>query len=186
MMTSPSPAPAPKSESNPIFNLPNQLTMLRLVLAVVMFVFMELEFYWTSLVLFILAAISDWFDGYFARKYGMVTKLGRILDPFADKVIICGAFIFLTTIPTLIEVPWGLRPWMVAVIVCRELLVTSLRGIMEGAGSDFSAKWSGKWKMAVQCFAAIACLLYLAVPEASPAVLNSIRFSMIATLSPSF
>ena len=144
-----------------IFNLPNQLTSLRLILAVVMFAFIHFEFYLTSMVLFIIAAGTDWLDGYFARKYGQVTTLGRILDPFADKVIVCGTFIFLAGSPTFVNMPeWyaGLRPWMVVVIVGRELLVTALRSFLEDRGSDFSAKMSGKLKMVLQCVAAgVAC-----------------------------
>jgi CDP-diacylglycerol--glycerol-3-phosphate 3-phosphatidyltransferase len=87
--------------------------------------------------------------------------LGRILDPFADKVIVCGTFIFLTSIPLMAKVPFGLKPWMVVVIVGRELLVTALRSFIEDRGSDFSAKMSGKLKMVLQCIAAGTCLFYL-------------------------
>lgn len=117
-----------------VFNLPNQLTSLRLLLSVVMFFLIPWEFYWTCLVLFVVAAGTDWLDGYYARKYGQVTTLGRILDPFADKVIICGTFIFLAAIPRMLETPWGIRPWMVVVIVGRELLVTALRSFLEQRG----------------------------------------------------
>lgn len=144
-----------------VFNLPNQLTSMRLMLAVVTFAFIAYGYYLTSFVLFVIAASTDWLDGYFARKYGQVTTLGRILDPFADKVIVCGTFIFLVAVPETTAVPWGLRAWMVVVIVGRELLVTALRSFFEDRGSDFSAKWSGKWKMALQCVAAGAGLLYL-------------------------
>lgn len=145
-----------------IFNLPNQLTSLRLVLAVVLFVFVANRFYATSAVLFAAAAATDWLDGYLARKYGLVTTLGRILDPFADKVVVCGAFIMLCAIPEISAPPWGLKAWMVVVIVGRELLVTALRSFIEERGGDFSATWSGKWKMGLQCAAAIAAFVYLA------------------------
>lgn len=144
-----------------IFNLPNQLTSLRLILSVVMFFLIPWDFYWTSLVLFVVAAGTDWLDGYYARKYGQVTTLGRILDPFADKVIICGTFIFLAAIPRMLETPYGIRPWMVVVIVGRELLVTALRSFLEQRGADFSAKMAGKLKMLLQCIAAGAALVYL-------------------------
>jgi CDP-diacylglycerol---glycerol-3-phosphate 3-phosphatidyltransferase len=142
-------------------NLPNQLTFLRLLLAVAMFAFIHWEFYLTSMILFIVAASTDWLDGYFARKYGQVTTLGRILDPFADKVIVCGTFIFLVAIPELTGSPWMLRPWMVVVIVGRELFVTALRSFLEERGSDFSAQMAGKLKMVFQCIAAAAGLFYL-------------------------
>jgi CDP-diacylglycerol--glycerol-3-phosphate 3-phosphatidyltransferase len=144
-----------------IFNLPNQLTSLRLVLSVVLFCLMECDYYMSSLVLFIIGAGTDWVDGYFARKYGQVTTLGRILDPFADKVIVCGTFIFLAANPVMVKVSMGLRAWMVVVIVGRELLVTALRSFIEERGGDFSANWSGKIKMVLQCFAAGVCLFYL-------------------------
>jgi CDP-diacylglycerol--glycerol-3-phosphate 3-phosphatidyltransferase len=111
--------------------------------------------------MFIVAAGTDWFDGYWARKYGQVTMLGRILDPFADKVIICGTFIFLIAVPAISDAAWGLKAWMVVVIVGRELLVTALRSFIEERGSDFSAKMSGKLKMVFQCVAAGVCLFYL-------------------------
>lgn len=146
-----------------IFNLPNQLTSLRLLLAMVLFGFIACEYFLVGFVLFVIAASTDWLDGYYARKYGQVTTLGRILDPFADKVIICGAFVFLLVSPEMLKMPWyGLRAWMVVVIVGRELLVTALRSFMEERGSDFSAKMSGKVKMLLQCIAAGACILYLA------------------------
>jgi len=144
-----------------VFNLPNQLTSLRLILSVVLFCLIALGYYLPSFVLFIIAAGTDWLDGHFARKYGQVTTLGRILDPFADKVIICGTFIFIAAIPVMYKDPFGLKAWMVVVIVGRELLVTALRSFIEQRGSDFSAKMAGKLKMFLQCIAAGVCLYYL-------------------------
>jgi CDP-diacylglycerol---glycerol-3-phosphate 3-phosphatidyltransferase len=144
-----------------VFNLPNQLTSLRLVLSVVLFFLIAYDYYLASFVLFIVGAGTDWIDGYYARRYGQVTTLGRILDPFADKVIICGTFIFLAADAKINTVPFGLQAWMVVVIVGRELLVTALRSFIEEKGGDFSSKWSGKIKMILQCIAAASCLFYL-------------------------
>lgn len=155
----------PPSVRGTLFNLPNQLTSLRLILAVVLFALIAAESYTVSFVLFIVAAGTDWLDGYFARRYGQVTTLGRILDPFADKVIICGTFTFLLVAPGMAETPWGLRAWMVVVIVGRELLVTALRSFIEERGGDFSAKMSGKLKMLLQCVAAGAALFFLRYGE---------------------
>ena len=142
-------------------NLPNQLTSLRLLLSVVLFVLIALEYYVASFVMFIIAVGTDWLDGYFARKYNQITTLGRILDPFADKVIICGTFIFLAVNEGM-RADWRLlQAWMVVVIVGRELLVTALRSFLEERGSDFSANLSGKLKMLLQCVAAGAALVYL-------------------------
>jgi CDP-diacylglycerol---glycerol-3-phosphate 3-phosphatidyltransferase len=143
-----------------VFNLPNQLTWLRLALTVVMFCLIAWGQYSISLALFLVAASTDWLDGYFARKYNLVTTLGRILDPFADKVIICGTFIYLAAIAGS-----GVRPWMAVVIVGRELLVTALRSFLEQQGADFSATLSGKLKMVLQCVAAGLSLFVLAWPE---------------------
>ncbi len=163
-------------------NLPNQLTFLRLALAVVMFCLIAGDFYRASFVLFVVAAGTDWLDGYFARKYGQVTTLGRILDPFADKVIVCGTFIFLAAVPELLAVRFGLRPWMVVVIVGRELLVTALRSFLEDQGADFSAQFSGKLKMALQCVAAGICLVYLDGQQASSGPSAWVRWTMITSV----
>jgi CDP-diacylglycerol---glycerol-3-phosphate 3-phosphatidyltransferase len=144
-----------------MFNVPNQLTCLRILLSVLLFALIAYGCYVAALVTFIIAALTDWLDGYWARKFNQITTLGRILDPFADKVIVCGTFIFLAVAPAMLAEPWGLRAWMVAVIVCRELLVTALRSFLEERGSDFSANMSGKLKMVLQSVAAAASLAYL-------------------------
>lgn len=161
-------SPAEKQSENPqtgtellgpeIWNLPNLITVSRLVLSLVLFIIIYLEGWWkTSAALFVLAAATDFLDGYFARKYNQVTTLGRILDPFVDKIIICGAFIFL-----LERGPEsGINAWFVLIIIGREMFITSLRGFLEQHGRDFSASWSGKIKMGVQCVAVILCLLSL-------------------------
>jgi len=169
MVASPSAKPAGQAHTA-VFNLPNQLTTLRLILSVVLFVVIAWQYHLVALVLFLVAAGTDWLDGFLARKYGLVTMLGRILDPFADKVIICGTFIFLATVPVMTRVPFGLRAWMVVVVVGRELLVTALRSFIEQQGGDFSARISGKLKMVLQCAAAAICLYYLSYcdPAADP------------------
>ena len=147
-----------------VFNLPNQLTISRLVLAIVLFALITFEYWLTSLVVFIVAAATDWLDGYFARKYGLVTVLGRILDPFVDKIIICGTFICLVADPRS-----GIAGWMAVLVVGRELLITALRSFLEQQGADFSAAMSGKLKMVVQCIAAGVSLFFLSYPaDAEP------------------
>lgn len=146
-----------------MMNVPNMLTSSRIVISFIFFFFLALGWYMTALVLFVLAATTDWVDGYWARKYGQVTQLGRILDPFADKLLICGAFVFLAAAPQ--DVTTGhpkseIFAWMAVLVVARELLVTGLRSFFEQAGVDFSASWSGKWKMVFQCLA-VGFSLYL-------------------------
>ncbi len=142
-----------------IYNVPNALTTVRFALAIAVLALIPMGNFVSALVLFTIAASTDWMDGYWARKYGQVTKLGRIFDPFVDKIIICGTFIALVGVPDS-----GVLSWMATIMVGRELLVTSLRGIIEGGGGDFSANQLGKWKMVVQCAAVIAILLSLIYP----------------------
>ncbi|MEX2111841.1 MAG: CDP-diacylglycerol--glycerol-3-phosphate 3-phosphatidyltransferase [Pirellulales bacterium] len=144
-----------------VFNVPNQLTVLRLLLSLALFVLIAFQYYLTSFFVFAVAAGTDWMDGYWARKYGQVTTLGRILDPFVDKIIVCGTFILLGAVPGS-----GVAAWMAVLIVGRELLVTALRSFLEGEGANFSAVMSGKVKMLVQCIAALVSLyaLYHAAP----------------------
>ena len=138
-------------------NLPNLITVLRFVLAIILFVLMDQNGMWrTAAVLFVVAASTDFLDGYLARKYGQVTVLGRILDPFVDKIIICGAFIFLLGKPES-----GISRWAAFLVVAREMFVTTLRSFLEQHGHDFSAKTSGKIKMGLQCTAVPFCLLSL-------------------------
>ncbi|HEV3005868.1 MAG TPA: CDP-alcohol phosphatidyltransferase family protein, partial [Pirellulales bacterium] len=88
------------------------------------------------------------------------TMLGRILDPFVDKIIICGTFICLVASPDS-----GVRAWMAVVVVGRELLITALRSFLEQQGADFSASMSGKLKMVLQCVAASVSLFCLTYPS---------------------
>ena len=141
-------------------NLPNTITLSRLLLAIVLFAMIDIEGYWiASAILFVVAASTDALDGYFARKYGQVTTLGRILDPFVDKIIVCGAFIFL--LEKKVDFNSGVNAWMVIIVIGREMFVSTLRGFMEQQGLDFSANWAGKCKMVLQCVAVTASLLSL-------------------------
>ena len=143
----------------PIVNLPNVLTASRFVLAMVLFVLIAWQesipgvWLW-CLVVFAVAAVTDYFDGYYARKLGLTSTLGRNLDPLVDKVLVCGAFTFL-----LVVKDSGLEAWMVVVVVARELIITSLRGFLESQGVRFGADWLGKIKMWLQCAALIAIFI---------------------------
>jgi CDP-diacylglycerol---glycerol-3-phosphate 3-phosphatidyltransferase len=153
-----------------IWNVPNVLSSIRLAMAWVVFALIEMGYFWTAFVLFLIAVGTDWIDGWYARKFNQVTQLGRILDPFCDKVIICGTFIQVAAIMFLTTWPWYLRimPWMAVVVVSRELLVTALRSAIEAAGGDFSASFAGKLKMLLQCCAVGGALVALAVARVEP------------------
>jgi CDP-diacylglycerol--glycerol-3-phosphate 3-phosphatidyltransferase len=150
-----------------LMNIPNTLTVLRIVFAVIVFTLIGFHRYDLALLFFLLASFTDILDGWWARYFKQISVFGRIMDPFADKVLVCGAFVCLVAIPEMTFDKAGypawlmLQPWMVIVIIGRELLVTSLRAFVESAGGDFSAQWLGKLKMGVQCAAVILALLYL-------------------------
>lgn len=156
-------------------NLPNAITLSRLLLSFVLFALIQTGDYWLwSAGLFVFAVATDVLDGWIARKYNLITQLGRILDPFVDKFITSGTFLFL--------LPFGKKagvdPWMVIIVLGREMLVTSLRGFLEKQGADFSASASGKLKMFLQCAAATAALLSMHPPLVTYAI-GDIKFSMV-------
>lgn len=138
-------------------NVPNAITLARLLLSFVLFALIQWTSAWVwAAGLFVFSVATDVLDGYIARKYQLITQLGRILDPFVDKFITIGTFLFLLPHPQS-----GVTPWMVVIVLGREILVTSLRGYLEQQGADFSASASGKLKMFLQCVAATVALLSL-------------------------
>ena len=140
------------------WNVPNTLTVGRLAVAVIVFALIELEQYALAMAAFVVAAVSDALDGYFARLLKQDTPIGRQLDPLIDKVIVSGCYIYLAAIPGT-----GVYPWMVTAIVIRELLIQGLRSLLEGQGQPFGAKMAGKLKTTVQCLSISAVLLVLAL-----------------------
>lgn len=131
-----------------VWTVPNVLSAARLGLAVLFFVLVEREDFTAAFWAFVVAAATDWIDGWYARRFGEVSRLGRILDPLVDKVLVCGAFVLLAA-----RGGTSLLPWMAVVVVVRELVVTAVRAEMERSGRDFSAGAAGKLKMGFQCAA---------------------------------
>ena len=144
------------SQNRPV-NLPNAITVSRLFLTAGFILFVTKESTWghfVALILFIIAAISDFVDGWLARKMNLVTPLGKLLDPLADKILVCSAFVFLSA--------KGLCPvWVTALIIGREFLVTGLRQIAIEAGQVLAADRLGKWKTAFQLTYLIAGMIKL-------------------------
>jgi CDP-diacylglycerol--glycerol-3-phosphate 3-phosphatidyltransferase len=149
-----------------VWNLPNQLTASRFVLALVLFGLIAFEQWLWCLIVFLIAAFTDWLDGYLARKQNLMSTLGRIIDPLVDKVLMGGVYICL--LPKGVEGRW-LWPWMVTIVVARELVITGLRSWMESHGARFGADWLGKFKMGLQCAAVIAVFVAFLVPQGSGA-----------------
>jgi CDP-diacylglycerol--glycerol-3-phosphate 3-phosphatidyltransferase len=151
----------------PVFSLPNQLTAGRFGLALVLFGLIALESWSWCLVVFVAAAVTDWLDGYLARRQNLTSSLGRVLDPLVDKVLMCGTYIFL--LPLGYKEGW-LMPWMITIVVARELVITGLRSYLESHGAQFGADWLGKLKMGLQCAAVIAIFVTLLSPAWSEAL----------------
>ena len=146
------------------WNVPNTLTMSRLVLAIVVFALISYAFYFSAAVVFTAAAVTDALDGYLARLLKQETPIGRQLDPLIDKVIVSGTYVYLLTVPgTGVSPATGVYPWMVTTIIVRELLIQGLRSLLEGQGQPFGARLAGKLKTLFQCLSIIAILLVLSL-----------------------
>ncbi len=162
-------------ERPPVFNIPNQLTTARLALAFVLFGLIEFEYWKMSIAVFAVAAVTDWLDGYLARRLNLGSTLGRNLDPLVDKVLICGAYIFLLPFDGTGGKPIsGLVPWMAVIVMARELIITSLRSYLESMGAVFGADGLGKIKMVLQCAALIAVLVALEWPDRTIGIIRDV------------
>ena len=145
-------------------NLPNTLTSARLGLTIIFVASAS----WggtagltIALVTFVIASFSDWLDGYLARKLELVTSLGKLLDPLADKILVASAFIFFTAA--------GRCPvWITSLIIAREFLVTGLRQIAVAQGQVIAADKLGKWKTTLQLAFGVTCLLSLILESSAP------------------
>lgn len=149
-------------------NIPNQITISRILLIPIFMAFMLVDFGWGDITLlgatlpvahfigaliFIFASATDWVDGYYARKYNLVTTFGKFLDPLADKLLVSAALIILVEL--------GFAPaWVVIVIISREFAVTGLRLVLAGEGEVVAAGSLGKIKTVTQLLAIISLLLY--------------------------
>lgn len=183
--------------------LPNALTIARIFIALAFFTLLAVWTYpttelvvkpshpvWPYLVgaaLFGLAALTDAVDGPLARRWKVVSRFGRVMDPFADKVLVVGAFIMLAGPNFSFDVDGprplhvsGIYPWMVVVILSRELLVTSIRGVYESEGIDFSAQLTGKLKMIFQACAVPAILVLLGIAPVQKGTWGRIAIDCIA------
>jgi CDP-diacylglycerol--glycerol-3-phosphate 3-phosphatidyltransferase len=142
-------------------NLPNAITVSRLFLTAVFVAavgFPGAAGYAIALVAFSVAAATDWLDGYLARKLGLVTPLGKLLDPLADKILVCAAFVYFSAQPV---DGYHSPVWVTALIIAREFLVTGLRQIAVEAGQVLAADRLGKWKTTFQLTFCITGLVWL-------------------------
>ncbi|WP_193210795.1 CDP-diacylglycerol--glycerol-3-phosphate 3-phosphatidyltransferase [Luteolibacter marinus] len=149
-------------------NLPNAITLSRLVLTGVFVAavsFRGTGGFALALATFSVAAATDWLDGYLARKLGQVTPLGKLLDPLADKILVCAAFVFFSAQP---PGDYHCPIWATALIIAREFLVTGLRQIAVEAGQVLAADRLGKWKTTFQltyCITGLVWLTFSSLPD---------------------
>lgn len=156
--TKPMEAPPAQTEevSSEIVNLPNSLTLLRIFLVPFLVVVLLTKFEnkeYVGLAIFLVAAFTDFFDGFFARRFKKITRVGMLLDPIADKLLISAAFI------SLVELDPSRAPaWMIVIIIGREFAISGLRSIASQQGVTIAASGLGKGKMVTQVIA-IALLI---------------------------
>ncbi|ACL69946.1 CDP-diacylglycerol--glycerol-3-phosphate 3-phosphatidyltransferase [Halothermothrix orenii] len=149
-------------------NLPNKLTLTRIILVPVFMGFLFLRKDYPgyaevlALITFVVAAVTDGLDGYLARKHKIVTKFGKIVDPLADKLLISAALISFVAMKEI-------SAWAAIIIIGRELAITGLRVVAASEGSVISASYWGKWKTTLQIIAIIALILD---PEIIPLPFN--------------
>ena len=147
-------------------NLPNKLATLRIILVIPFVIFLSLALEFSentgiaimlrilSAAVFVGAAITDYYDGKIARKYNMITNLGKLLDPLADKILVISALVTLAKFNQV-------SLWFVIIIIFRELLITGLRSIVAAEGAVIAAESLGKWKTATQM---VALTLIILIP----------------------
>ncbi len=149
-------------------NTPNKLTIMRVVLSFIFLFLLWARFpfsMFTAWIVFVAAVISDVYDGRLARRYGAVTDFGILMDPVADKMIICAAFISFVQLPAT-HVP----AWMVVIIISREFIITSLRLLALSKGRVLAAGLWGKHKTVSQVAAILIILTFLASRDVAVAI----------------
>lgn len=156
--------------------LPNQLTILRIILSpVFLFLFLS-DVIWmkqVSVAIYIVAALSDWYDGWLARKFNYITSWGKFWDPLADKILTSAAFIGFAAVGL---IPW----WMVIIIVGRDVVITLLRVFSDMKSYSFTTSYYAKWKTLLQMIF-LYYLLILYVAQFTPEI-NSIYGETISAM----
>ena len=156
--------------------LPNQLTILRIILSPVFLYLFLSEIIWmkqVSIAVYIVAALSDWYDGWLARKFNYITSWGKFWDPLADKILTSAAFIGFAIVDL---IPW----WMVIIIVGRDVLITLLRVYADLKSYTFTTSYYAKWKTLLQMIF-LYYLLILFVARYTPEI-NSVYGDLISSL----
>jgi len=168
-----------KEKKGRILNLPNTITMLRLlIIPVLFFLLLSPNQFWSLVlaVIFFLASLTDLLDGYLARKYELVTTMGKFLDPIADKLVINTAMILM--------IPIGRIPaWVVAIIIIRDFVVDGIRTIATSEGVVIQASGWGKKKTLCQVFAVSALMIHYPFLGADAHVVGTVLLFLALILS---
>ena len=156
-------------------NLPNKLTVLRVILIPFFVVFMLVDILgandkWIALAIFIVASLTDLLDGKIARKYNLVTNFGKFMDPLADKMLVCSALICLTALDKL-------PAWITIVIICRDFVISGFRLVAADNGVVIAASYWGKYKTTFQMI--MVCLL---IADLAPLALVTTIVTWIAVI----
>lgn len=163
-----------------MWNLPTVVTLGRILLVPILVTVLFTKFEgreWAGLALFLLAALTDSLDGFLARRLDRVTRLGQILDPAADKILMAAAFISLVELN-----PAATPAWMVAAILAREFAVSALRAVAAAEGQVIAAGWSGKIKTVTQVVAVSLLIVYNKLGEFSHLAPISLWVALLVTL----
>lgn len=129
-------------------NLPNKLTMARIIIVIPFVIALMLEWNIVALILFVAASVTDYLDGYIARRDNLITDFGKLMDPLADKILVMAALI------CFVELQY-IQAWMVIVILFREFFITGLRTLASAKGAVIPADNLGKYKTVAQIVAII-------------------------------
>ncbi len=135
-------------------NLPNKLTMARVIMVPLVMALMLTNHHIAALVVFAIASVTDFFDGYLARKNNLISSFGKIMDPLADKLLTFGALVAFIQLDIV-------SVWAPIIIIAREFFVTSMRVVAVSKGKVIAASWWGKVKTNVQMFTIMLAMLLL-------------------------
>lgn len=141
-------------------NLPNKLTVARVILVPIFIILYIAKFYIPALIVFIIASITDTLDGRLARKRNQITNFGKIMDPLADKILVYSAFCLL--------IPEYVKSWMLIIILAREFTISGIRTVAASEGIVIAAGLSGKLKTALQMVAVPFILFYIVLQQYLP------------------
>jgi CDP-diacylglycerol--glycerol-3-phosphate 3-phosphatidyltransferase len=153
------------------FTIPNQLTIIRIILTpVFVFLFIQDDFTYRLIasIVFFVAAFTDWYDGYYARRFQSVTRWGQFMDPLADKILVSSALVVFAYMKFLY---W----WMIFIIIGRDALITYLRSFALHIGKPIITSVVAKWKTFLQMGFILGFLIYINIPGLPSVYLNDSR-----------